>query len=556
MDIDWGTLLMGLAGGLALFLVGMGQVTEALKALGDDRLRWALARLSSNRFMGATTGGLVTAVIQSSSVTTVLTVGFVSAGLLSLTQAASLIIGANLGTTVTAQVIALKITDYALALLAIGALMSVAVRRQQVRYLGTAIAGLGFVFLGMDIMSDAMSPLRTYDPFLNLMSETTNPLLALAIGAVFTGLVQSSSATTGIVVVMAADGLISLETAIAIILGANIGTCVTALLAAIGKGSDAFQAAMIHVAVNVIGASVAVFFIPQIADVVRSIGSAGTEFAAGTASPRQIANAHTLFNLGNTVVFLALLDPLVRTVRRVAPYRARRTVGEGEAAFLNDDLIETPVLALEVVHQEIMRLGLKARELLSDAVPAAIDGKRIELDELRQREEEIDAVHAQILEYLGRVAQGRLGADQRSDLLAMLSAANSLELLSDTIEAQVINKGYRRLENLIEVSDATRQHLDDLHRAALNTLDMSLEAVGERSWRLTKKVLKTKADFRELEAEATEHLAQRLAASEPGRVETYSFEIELLEALDLVHRNCRRIVRALRLPAEPSTAAS
>ncbi|MDH3295190.1 MAG: Na/Pi symporter, partial [Acidimicrobiia bacterium] len=342
MDIDWGTLLMGLAGGLALFLVGMGQVTEALKALGDDRLRWALARLSSNRFMGATTGGLVTAVIQSSSVTTVLTVGFVSAGLLSLTQAASLIIGANLGTTVTAQVIALKITDYALALLAIGALMSVAVRRQQVRYLGTAIAGLGFVFLGMDIMSDAMSPLRTYDPFLNLMSETTNPLLALAIGAVFTGLVQSSSATTGIVVVMAADGLISLETAIAIILGANIGTCVTALLAAIGKGSDAFQAAMIHVAVNVIGASVAVFFIPQIADVVRSIGSAGTEFAAGTASPRQIANAHTLFNLGNTVVFLALLDPLVRTVRRVAPYRARRTVGEGEAAFLNDDLIETP----------------------------------------------------------------------------------------------------------------------------------------------------------------------------------------------------------------------
>ena len=162
----WGTLIMGLAGGLALFLIGMAEVTDALKALGDDRLRWALARLSSNRFLGATTGGVVTAVIQSSSVTTVLTVGFVSAGLLSLTQAASVIIGANLGTTVTAQVIALKVTDYALALLAVGALLSVAVKRRQVRYLGSAVAGLGFVFLGMDIMSDAMSPLKTYEPFL------------------------------------------------------------------------------------------------------------------------------------------------------------------------------------------------------------------------------------------------------------------------------------------------------------------------------------------------------------------------------------------------------
>ena len=543
---------MGLAGGLALFLVGMAQVTDALKALGDDRLRWALARLSSNRFMGATTGGLVTAVIQSSSVTTVLTVGFVSAGLLSLTQAASLIIGANLGTTVTAQVIALKVTDYALALLATGAIMSVAVKRQQIRYLGTAIAGLGFVFLGMDIMSDAMSPLKTYDPFLNLMSETTNPLLALAIGAGFTGLVQSSSATTGIVVVMAADGLIGLETAIAIILGANIGTCVTALLAAIGKGSEAFQAAMIHVAVNVIGALVAVFFIPQIADIVESVGS-NDAATAGTASPRQIANAHTLFNFGNTVAFLILLDPLVRLVRRLAPERAGRVVGGAEAAFLDDDLIETPVLALEMVHKEIMRLGLRARELLSDALPAAIDGKRAQLDELRDREDEIDALHAQIIDYLGQVAQGHLGEEQRSDLLSMLSAANSLEQLSDTIEAQVVNKGYRRLENLIEVSDSTRQHLDDLHRAALNTLDLSLEAVGERSWGLTNKVLETKSDFRELEAAASEHLAERLAAPEPGRVETYSFEIELMEALDLVHRNCRRIARALRLPSSAST---
>ena len=540
---------MGLAGGLALFLIGMAEVTDALKALGDDRLRWALAKLSSNRLLGATTGGVVTAVIQSSSVTTVLTVGFVSAGLLSLTQAASVIIGANLGTTVTAQVIALKVTDYALALLAVGALLGVSVKRRQIRYLGSAVAGLGFVFLGMDIMSDSMSPLRSYDPFLKLMSDATSPLTAVAMGVVFTGLVQSSSATTGIVVVMAADGLISLETAIAIVLGANIGTCVTALLAAIGKGSEAFRTAMVHVVVNVMGASIAVFFIPQIAAIVEAISSSDVN-----ASPRQIANAHTLFNLANTVVFLAFLTPVVALVRRIVPDRAGRIAGEGQAAFLDDDLIDTPVLALEMVHKEVMRMGLKARELLADAVPAAIDGRRAQLDELVEREQRIDELHAQILNYLGAVGQRRLGSEQRDDLLAMLAAANAVEQLSDTIESQVINKGYQRLETMVEVSESTRELLDELHAAALDTLDLSLVAVGERSWKLTRQVLKTKSDFRDLEAETSRHLAQRLAAPEGGRVETYSFEIELMEALDLVHRNCRRIVRALRLPDDRTPA--
>lgn len=536
---------MGLAGGLALFLIGMAEVTDALKALGDDRLRWALARLSSNRVLGATTGGVVTAVIQSSSVTTVLTVGFVSAGLLSLTQAASVIIGANLGTTVTAQVIALKVTDYALALLAVGALLSVAVKRRRIRYLGSAVAGLGFVFLGMDIMSDAMSPLKSYDPFLKLMSDATNPVTAVAMGVAFTGLVQSSSATTGIVVVMAADGLINLETAIAIILGANIGTCVTALLAAIGKGADAFRTSMVHVCVNVIGATIAIPFIPFIADFVESISSSDLN-----ASPRQIANAHTLFNLANTVGFLVFMTPLVAFVTRVVPDRAGRVAGEGQAAFLDDDLIDTPVLALEMVHKEVMRMGLKARDLLADAVPAAIEGRRADLDALVEREQQIDELHAQILNYLGAVGQRRLGSEQRDDLLAMLAAANAIEQLSDTIEGQVVNKGYQRLENLVEVSESTRTLLDELHQRALDTLDLSMVAIGERSWRLTKKVLRTKSDFRDLEALTTRHLAERLAAPEAGRVETYSFEIELIEALDLAHRNCRRIVRALRLPED------
>ena len=248
-SVDWLDLSMGLTGGLALFLLGMGQITASLKAVAGDRLRAVLARLSSNRIVGALTGSVTTAVIQSSSVTTVLTVGFVSASLLSVTQAASVIIGANLGTTVTAQVIALDVTDYALGMLAAGAAVAGAAgaRRQTLSEIGSAIAGLGFVFLGLDVMSDAMAPLGTYQPFLDLLENSSSPIIGLAIGAIFTGLVQSSSATTGIVVVMGASGLLDLETGIAIILGANIGTAITALLAAIGKSRDAWRAAMIHV---------------------------------------------------------------------------------------------------------------------------------------------------------------------------------------------------------------------------------------------------------------------------------------------------------------------
>ena len=287
-SIDWLELVMGLGGGLALFLLGMGQITVSLKAVAGDRLRTVLARLSSNRFVGAMTGSVTTAVIQSSSVSTVLVVGFVSASLLSVTQAASVIIGANLGTTVTAQVIALDVTDYALGLLAIGALASaVAGSRQTLHEVGKTVAGLGFVFLGLDLMSDAMSPLGSYQPFLDLVASNRSPLIALLLGAAFTGLIQSSSATTGIVVVMGASGLLELETGIAVILGANIGTSVTAILAAIGKSRDAWRAASIHVLVNVLGALLWLGFIEQLADLATWLAGADRDQQA---TPQQFAN--------------------------------------------------------------------------------------------------------------------------------------------------------------------------------------------------------------------------------------------------------------------------
>ncbi len=538
---------MGLAGGLALFLLGMSQVTDALKALGDDRLRSALARLSSNRFLGAATGGGITAIVQSSSITTVLTVGFVSAGMLSLTQSAGVIIGANLGTTVTAQVIALNITDYALGLFAVGALVTAASQRRQLRHLGRAVAGIGLVFLGMEIMSDSMSPLGNYQPFLDLVSDSSNPLIALFLGAAFTGLIQSSSATTGIVVVMAADGLLDLETGIAVILGANIGTCVTAVLAALGKGAEAMRSAAIHVSVNTLGAFVWIFFIGDLADLVVNITPDTAD-----ATPRQIANAHTVFNLVNTVVFLAFMGPLIAFVRRLVPDRAGLSPPPYQAAFLDTSVLGTPVLALDKTRLELMRLGLSVRSLLDDAVPTTLTGRRADLDELIERDKEIDSLHEQIVAYLAEISKGPIGDGQRAEILTLLKITNLFEQLANTIEANVVRNGYRRLDQTVQVSDGTIDRISELHRAALAALDLALEALGDPSTETSLRAAETKSEFRGLERAASKHLAKRLAMPEPTRVETYSLEVELVDALRYVHSTCRRIARSVR-PTESTS---
>ena len=544
-SIDWLELAMGLGGGLALFLLGMGQITAALKAVAGDRLRTVLARLSSNRITGALTGSVTTAVIQSSSVSTVLVVGFVSASLLSVTQAASVIIGANLGTTVTAQVIALDVTEYALGLLAVGALIgAVAGRRQVLAEVGGTISGLGFVFLGLDLMSDAMAPLGSYQPFLDLIADSSTPFVALLLGAAFTGLIQSSSATTGIVIVMGASGLLDLETGIAVILGANIGTSVTAVLAAIGKTRDAWRAALIHVLVNVIGALVWVLFIGSLADL--ATWAAGEEFQ-DPATPQQFANAHTIFNSANTVAFLLLLTPLVALTERLVPRRVGlRTVGDSQPAFLDDALLGTPVLALEVTRRELLRLGLRVRALFVDAVPAAISGTRRELDHLSESRDEIEALHIQIVRYLGEVSRRDLDHDQRAEARRLLAVSNELDHTAGLIDRTVLGVGHRRIDAVVEVSEETESTLRTLHDEVINAVDDSLEALGTGDREAARRVKEAKGEFRELEQSVATHLSRRLGAADPQRVEAYSIEIRLVDGLRQVFDSCRRIARIAR----------
>ena len=240
-EIGWFFLVVGLLGGLSLFLYGMERMSDALKNVAGEKMKDIMAVLSNNRIMGLITGAIVTAVIQSSSVTTVMLVGFVTAGLMSLSQTIGVILGADIGTTITAQIVAFKVTKYALLLLAIGFGMLFASKKEKIQQYGYMVMGLGMIFFGMGVMKDAMEPLRTYQPFIDLMANMSNPILGILVAAIFTALVQSSSASMGVVIVLAMQGLITLEAGISLALGANIGTCVTAGLASIGKPREALQ---------------------------------------------------------------------------------------------------------------------------------------------------------------------------------------------------------------------------------------------------------------------------------------------------------------------------
>jgi len=542
-----GGIIMGLLGGLALFLFGMDQLAGALKRVAGEGMKNLLARLTTNRFTGAIAGALVTAVIQSSSVTTVLVVGFISAGLMSLTQSVGVIMGANVGTTITAQIIAFKVTKYALGMVAIGFAAQFSFKNETVRQYGSMIMGLGLVFFGMHVMSDATSPLRDYEPFKELIGQMENPLYAILLAAAFTAIVQSSSATTGLVIALALQGNISLPAGIALIFGANVGTCITAMLAAIGKPREAVRAAVVHVLFNVAGVALWFAFIPHLAALVTWISpSSELTGAAGLAAetPRQIANAHTVFNVTNTVVFIWCATPLAWLVHRLVPDRA---VTEREAAgpkYLDELLLQTPSLAMDVVRLELGRLGAAAMHMARGSLDTVICGSRARLDALERMDNDVDALHGAIVTYLGRLSQENLSDHQSERLHNYLAASNYIESIGDMIETNLVEAGRQRLKDDLVISQATQNVLDGFHRKVCWAVERSVEALVAGDADVAREVMRAKNDINELARHAEAHLSRRLAADQPKRLAMFRLESEILEYLKRMYYFAKRVAKS------------
>src|SRR6516164_10958629 len=386
-DLNLVAMFGQLGAGLALFLFGLQLLTDGLKAIAGARLPAVLTRMTSNRFKGLLAGAVITALLNSSTITTVLLVGFVSAGLMTLGQTVPMIMGANIGSTFTAQIIAFNVSALTPFMLALGYFAYAFVRREIVRELGGVILGLRLLFLGIQFMGEATHPLRTHQPFIDAMQTMKNPLLGILIGAVFTAIVQSSAATLGLIIALASEGLVPLEAAIPLILGANVGTVGTALLASIGKSAEAARVGVVHLLFNVIGVLLFVFLIPQLADFARLISPSAPELAGAARlaaeTPRQVANIHTLFSVVSALVLIWFSGPLARLAELMVPERRKQVAAPGEPQYLDEASLTAPSLGLQKARLEAAHLGELVLQLARRGPVVAVEGKPPDLETLR-----------------------------------------------------------------------------------------------------------------------------------------------------------------------------
>ncbi|MBE6060173.1 MAG: Na/Pi cotransporter family protein, partial [Clostridium sulfidigenes] len=420
-------LIINLLGGLGLFLYGMKLMGDGLENAAGDKLKGIFDRITSNPVKGVLTGTIVTAIIQSSSATTVMVVGFVNAGLMNLYQATSVIMGANIGTTITAQLITFKFDAFAPIFLAIGAVMILFCSKRKVKEVGQIILGFGILFLGLKLMSSAMSPLKDSVFFTNLILKLEgHTILGLLIGMMMTAVLQSSSASTGILVALASTGSLPLTVAIPILLGNNIGTCVTALISSIGTSITAKKAAVIHLLFNLIGAVIFLIIpVTFLANIVLSISpDVGAE-----AIPRQIANAHTLFNLVNTLLLLPLIKYLVAFVNKIIPGEDEKDVPG--VKYIDERLLETPAIAFGQTTNEIVRMGEKAKENLKVAMNSFLQGDEELIKVAYNNEKIINLLEHDITRYLVKLSNSDLGDEQRAELAAYFHVVNDIERIGD-----------------------------------------------------------------------------------------------------------------------------
>lgn len=530
------TMTVQLLGGLALFLYGMEKMTDGLKAAAGQQMHVLLARLTGNRILGALTGAIVTAVIQSSSVTTVLVVGFVSAGLMTLVQAVGVIFGANVGTTVTAQIVAFNTTALAMPLVAIGFVLGFVWKDGVARHYGAMMMGLGLLFYGMGAMGEAMAPLRTNQSFAELLQSLKNPVLGMLAGAVFTALVQSSSATIGLAVVMATQGLLSLPAGIAILFGAKIGTGITAVLAGIGKPQDAKRAAVVHVLFNVLGAVLWLPFIPQLAAVAQAVSPVAADLQGierlAAEVPRQIANAATIWAVANTVLFLPFAAAFAALATRIVPERADAPKELIRPGFLDGEVLQVPAMALERARMELGHMAELTEDMLAQARAAFEAGTPCELS---RQGDQVRVLREAVLDYLRQVGRSELSDTDAAEYVRLVAAAGEIDAMSAAIGRELAPLAGAVKAAGLTPSKETAELLQRLLQTTQQTAASALRALVDRDEHAAQSVVARRGAILDLMAELQRLQASRLAQDDPKRLTKHRLQLEIVDRLRRIH---------------------
>jgi phosphate:Na+ symporter len=528
-------LIFGLLGGLGMFLFGMKIMSEGLQKIAGDKMRKILAALTSNRLIGALVGIAVTAIIQSSSATTVMVVGFVNAGLLSLVQAIGVVLGANIGTTITAQLIAFKITKFALPAIGIGAGLKLFGRNKKYSYIGEIVLGFGLLFFGLTTMKHAFNPLKTSEDFRQLFLLVGDyKLLGVLIGALLTVIVQSSSATIGITLALATSGLISFEASVALILGENIGTTVTANLAAIGTNLAAKRTAFSHFLFNVLGVTYMLLLMPWFMKFISAITPGDADFVVQTQAQaasfgadigdkpyiaRHIANTHTLFNIINTIIFLPFIGVLAKISTLVI--RGNDDFDDLQMKFIDDRVLNTPPVAIGQARRETLRMAQIALEMVEETNQFLEDGDFKRIRNLEKKEELVDILQRDILDFLVKLSQKSISTQTSETLGSLMNMANDLERIGDHCE-NIWNLGIRKFEGKISFSACGENEVASIAEKTRDFLKFVVEAMEKEDQTIGAKAIEYEDTIDGLEESLRKNHIDRLhtgeCAVQPGLI--------------------------------------
>ena len=537
-DLAWGQIFISLAGGLAFFLYGMDKMSNGMKSTAGNRMRSILGSLTKNRVIALVVGAFVTMVIQSSSATTVMLVSFVQAGLLNFVQSMGVILGADIGTTITAQMIAFKLTDYALLMVAVGFMLRMFGKTEKMRSAGEIVLGFGILFFGMKLMRDL-----------------ENPVLGIIVGAAFTAIVQSSSATTGVLIVLAQQGLISLEGGIPVILGANIGTCVTAALAGIGASQEAKRVAIAHVMFKIAGVLLFVFWIPQFAGMIETLA---VKFDSGTA--RQLANAHTIFNVSLGLVFLPFIGLFSKFIYMIYPDKKPPKSQEIKTHYIEDAMLDTPSLAIDLVRAEMSRMAkLLGRMLNAIIIPFLSDEDHItrqsgkdedtaylireipKQDEfhpdltliqgLELREKKINYLQKKISTYLTSIAQGAITEEEAEEVFGMVSIVKDMESMGDIIHRNMIPLIQKKKRLHYDFSMEGKEELLIYHGKTSKQIRLLERAFKQTDPKLAYYIMKKERKYLDLELKYRARHLKRIILKKEDSVATTEIHMDLMDLM-------------------------
>jgi phosphate:Na+ symporter len=525
-------IFISLFGGVLLLLYGIKLLNDGLQNAAGSKIRSLLRSLTSNRLSAVGGGAFITGLIQSSSATSVMLVGFVSAGLMSFRQTLAVILGADIGATVTVQLIAFHIYDYALLLIGTGLCFMLFSRRMQFRNVGQGVLGFGFVFLSLRIMTEAMSPLQGNELFRDVfVALTGTPFAGIALSAGVTALIHSSAATMGIALVLAKSGLVPLHTALYIILGANIGTCATAFLAGMRSPTEARRVAWAHLLFKVFGV---ILFLPLLGPFEKLV-----TFTAPDLS-RQIANAHTLFNVLIAVLFLPLTGLFAKLIMRLVPDKPEEK--KFGPIYLDDHVLGTPALALGQATRESLRESDIVREMLADIVHAFQTDDQSVIADIKNRDNLIDVLDRHIRLYITRLSSSHLTESQSRRAMTVLEIARNLESIGDIIDRNIMPLAMKRISKGFTFSQEGMDEIVAYHKRVLDNFDAAIAAFTSNDRDLADRVLRNKEELGIMERELIQAHLDRLRRGFRESIETSHIHLDVIGNLARINSLITHII--------------